>query len=60
MFRHPAYAGGCLLNVFFYFAPVCPHVFQLGAIKRVNARYTSLAKQDIEALESTFPGTKFD
>eukprot|EP00903_Cladosiphon_okamuranus_P006512 g6364.t1 len=32
---------------------------QVNAIEKVNVRYTSLSKQDIEALQSTFQGIKF-
>ena len=32
---------------------------QLNAIEKVSVRYTSLSKQDIEALQSTFQGITF-
>lgn len=32
---------------------------KLSAIQKVNVRYASISKQDVEALEATFKGTKF-
>jgi len=32
---------------------------QVNAIEKVNVKYTSISKQDIEALQSTFPGITF-